>query len=39
MKKGWFKHAFHIEPEDTIEPTELQKKPLMRSAAVSFVAA
>ena len=28
MKKGWFKHAFHVEPEDTIEPTETQKKAL-----------
>jgi len=26
MKSGWFKHAFHVEAEDTIEPTDLQKE-------------
>lgn len=28
MKKGWFKHAFHVEDSGSIEPTELQKKAL-----------
>ena len=28
MKKGWLKHAFYIEGEDTIEPNETQKKAL-----------
>ena len=28
MKKGWLKHAFHVEPDGPIEPNEIQKKAL-----------
>jgi len=28
MKKGWFKHAFYIENESEIDPTEQQKNAL-----------
>ena len=28
MKKGWLKHAFHVEDEGSMEPSELQKKAL-----------
>ena len=28
MKKGWLKHAFHVDGDEPIEPTELQKKAL-----------
>ena len=28
MKKGWLKHAFHVEGEGSMEPNELQKKAL-----------
>ena len=28
MKKGWLKHAFHVEGDEPIEPNEIQKKAL-----------
>ena len=28
MKKGWLKHAFHVDGDEPIEPNELQKKAL-----------
>lgn len=28
MKKGWLKHAFHVEPASSIEPSEIQKEAL-----------
>jgi len=28
MKKGWLKHAFHVESDEPIEPNETQKKAL-----------